>query len=216
MSLEKYRRYPRFMRNIRLCIILFSSFLLLHVLPLYAGEPTDQMKQTIDAVLDILKNKELKRFEKTKERRAAIRKIIDSRFDFEEMAKRSLALHWRERSPEEKKEFIALYSDLLEDTYIRKIERYEGEKIQYASEIIDDGYSTVRTRIITKKNIEIPIDYRLMKRDTKWKVYDVVVEGVSLVNNYRTQFNNIIRTSSYNELIKRLKSKQEELVEESL
>jgi len=203
------------MRNIRLCIVLFASFLLLHVLPLYAGEPTDQMKQTVDAVLDILKNKELKRPEKARQRRAAIRKIVEIRFDFEEMAKRSLALHWRERSPEEKKEFVALYSDLLESTYISKIERYGDEKIQYAGETMDNGYAKVKTRIITGKNIEIPIEYRLLKRDTKWKVYDVVIEGVSLVNNYRTQFNDIIGTSSYGELLKRMKKKQEEFLKES-
>jgi phospholipid transport system substrate-binding protein len=203
------------MRDIRLFLVLLFPFLLLYALPLHAGEPTDQMKQSIDAVLDILKNKELKRPEKTKEKRAVIRKIIDSRFDFEEIAKRSLALHWREISPEEKKEFVALYSDLLERTYSSKIEKYKDEKIQYASEIIDDGYATVRTKIITEKNVEIPIDYRLLKRDTQWKVYDVVIEGVSLVSNYRSQFNNIIRTSSYDELIKRLKSKQEEFLSES-
>ncbi|MFH1701878.1 MAG: ABC transporter substrate-binding protein, partial [Nitrospirota bacterium] len=95
------------MRNIRLFIVLIFSFMLLHVVPLHAGEPTDQMRLTTDSVLDILKNKELKRPEKIKQKRAAIRKIVDERFDFEEMAKRSLALHWRERSPEERKEFIA-------------------------------------------------------------------------------------------------------------
>jgi phospholipid transport system substrate-binding protein len=215
MFSEKYRRHPRFMRNIRLFIILLFSFMLLQVVPLYAGEPTDQMRQTIDSVLDILKNKELKRPEKTQQRRAAIWKILAERFDFEEMAKRSLALYWRERSPEGKKEFVALYSDLLENTYISKIERYEDEKIQYAGETMDNGYATVKTRIITTKNIEIPIEYRLLKRDTKWKVYDVAIEGVSLVNNYRTQFNDIIGTSSYGELIKRMKKKQEEFLKES-
>lgn len=203
------------MRNVRLFIALLFSFMLLHVVPLHAGEPTDQVKQTTDSVLDILKNKELKRPEKTKDRRAAIRKIIDERFDFEEMTKRSLALHWRERSPEEKREFVTLYSDLLERNYIRKIEKYEDEKIQYAGETINDRYASVKTRIITKKNVEIPIEYRLLKRDTKWEVYDVVIEGVSLVNNYRTQFNNIIRTSSYEELLKRMKTKQEKFLEES-
>lgn len=203
------------MRNVRLFIALLFSFMLLHVVPLHAGEPTDQVKQTTDSVLDILKNKELKRPEKTKQRRAAIRKIIDERFDFEEMTKRSLALHWRERSPEEKREFVTLYSDLLERNYIRKIEKYEDEKIQYAGETINDRYASVKTRIITKKNVEIPIEYRLLKRDTKWEVYDVVIEGVSLVNNYRTQFNNIIRTSSYEELLKRMKTKQEKFLEES-
>ena len=203
------------MRNIRLFIALIFSFMLLHVVPLHAGEPTDQLRLTTDSVLDILKNKELKRPEKIKQRRAAIRKIVDERFDFEEMAKRSLALHWRERSPEEKKEFIALYSDLIERNYIRKIEKYEDEKIQYVGETMDNKYATVKTKIITKRNVEIPITYRLLNKDTKWEVYDVLIEGVSLVSNYRTQFNNIIRTSSYGELVKKMKTKQEELLEES-
>jgi phospholipid transport system substrate-binding protein len=215
MFSEKNRRHSRFMRNIRLFITLLFSFMLLQVVPLYAGEPTDQMKHTIDSVLDILKNKELKRPGKAQQRRAAIWKILAERFDFEEMAKRSLALHWRERSPEEKKEFVALFSDLLENTYISKIERYEDEKIQYVGENIYNGYASVKTRIITRKNIEIPIGYRLLNENKKWKVYDVAIEGVSLVNNYRTQFNDVINSSSYGELIKRMKKKQEEFLKES-
>ena len=189
--------------------------MLLQVVPLYAGEPTDQMKQTIDSILDILRNKELKRPGMTQQRRAEIWKVLSERFDFEEMAKRSLALHWRKRTPEEKKEFVALFSDLLENTYISKIERYQDEKIQYAGDTIYNGYASVKTRIITEKNIEIPIEYRLLKENNNWKVYDVVVEGVSLVNNYRTQFNDVISSSSYGELIKKMKKKQEEFLKES-
>jgi len=197
------------MRTVRICTVLLFSFLFLAP-GTYAGVPTDQMRQTIDSVLDILRNKELKNPGKTKERRAAIRKVIGNRFDFEEMAKRSLALHWRKRSPGEKKEFVALFADLLERSYINKIESYEDEPIFYTSETIDGDYAVVKTKIITKRNIEIPIDYRLLKENGKWEVYDVVVEGVSLVNNYRNQFNKIIRTRSYKELVKRMKSKQEE------
>jgi phospholipid transport system substrate-binding protein len=203
------------MRNIRLFIIILFSFMLLQVVPLYAGEPTDQMKQTIDSILDILRNKELKRPGMTQQRRAEIWKVLSERFDFEEMAKRSLALHWRKRTPEEKKEFVALFSDLLENTYISKIERYQDEKIQYAGDTIYNGYASVKTRIITEKNIEIPIEYRLLKENNNWKVYDVVIEGVSLVNNYRTQFNDVISSSSYGELIKKMKKKQEEFLKES-
>ncbi|MDI6889433.1 MAG: ABC transporter substrate-binding protein [Thermodesulfovibrionales bacterium] len=189
----------------------FTVYCLLFTVPIaYAGEPTYQVKQTIDGVLDILKNKELKKPEKTKERRALIRKVVGNRFDFEEMSKRSLALHWRARSSEEKREFVALYSDLLERSYIKKIEGYEDEQILYTGETIDGDYAVVKTKIITKRNVEIPIEYRLMKKNAKFEVYDVVIEGVSLVNNYRNQFNRIIRTSSYAELLRRMKSKQEE------
>lgn len=172
-----------------------------------AGEPTDQVKQSIDKVLDILRNKELKKAEKTKERRAAIRKIVDERFDFEEMAQRSLALHWRKRTPEEKKEFVPLYSDLLERAYIRKIEQYTDEKVLYTGEAIEENRAVVRTKIV-RKGVETPIDYRLHQKDNHWEVYDVIIEGVSLVNNYRKQFNQIVSSQSYEELVKRLKSKK--------
>ncbi len=176
----------------------------------YADTPTQQVKQTVDKVLDILRDKELKRPEKTKERRVLLRRTISEIFDFEEMAKRSLALHWRKRTPEERKEFVALYTDLLERSYIKKIESYTDEKILYTGEKINGEYAEVDTKIITKRNVEIPIEYRLLKKNSKWEVYDVVIEGVSLVNNYRTQFNKIIRTDSYEELVKRMKNKQEE------
>lgn len=175
-----------------------------------AGEPTQQVKQTVDKVLEILRNKELKRPEKTAERRSAIRKAVDERFDFEEMAKRSLALHWKDRTPIERKEFIPLYTDLLERAYIKKIENYTDEDVLYTGESINGEYAVVKTTVITKRKVEIPIDYRLLRKDGKWEVYDVLIENVSLVNNYRTQFNKIIRTQSYEELVRRLKNKQEE------
>jgi phospholipid transport system substrate-binding protein len=199
-------------RSIKLFCLLLSSFLFLSILAInvYAGDPTNLMKQTIDKVIDILKNKELKKAEKTNERRVAIRKVVGERFDFEEMAKRSLALHWKKRTPEERKEFVPLFSDLLERSYIKKIEGYTDEKFLYTDEKIDVDYAVVNTRIITKRNVEIPIEYRLLNKNGKWEVYDVVIEGVSLVNNYRNQFNTIIRRNSYEELVKRMKNKQEE------
>ena len=187
--------------------VVFSFFLAVPPSRALAGEPTVQVKQTVDAVLDILRNKELKKADKTEQRRAQIRKVVSGRFDFAEMAKRSLAQHWKKRTPEEQKEFVPLYTDLLENTYIRKIERYENEKVVYLDEKIEGDYATVKTNIVTTKNAEIPIEYRLLKEGDQWKAYDVVVEGVSLVNNYRNQFNNIIRSGSYEELLRRLKNK---------
>lgn len=200
------------MRAIRLLSIhFFFLFLLSSLVPgANAGVPTDQVKQTVDKVIDILKNKELKKPEKESERKAAIRKVVGERFDFEEMAKRSLALHWRNRTPQDKKEFVPLFSDLLERSYIKKIEKYTDEKILYKGEKIEGDYAVVDTEVITKRNVETPIEYRLLKEDAGWKVYDVVIEGVSLINNYRTQFNKIIRENSYQELVKRMKNKEEE------
>ncbi|PKL51595.1 MAG: organic solvent tolerance ABC transporter substrate-binding protein [Nitrospira bacterium HGW-Nitrospira-1] len=172
-----------------------------------AGEPTDQVKETVDSVIKILNNKDLKKPEKRHERSSKIRAAIEKRFDFEEMAKRSLALHWKNRTPREQEEFVSLFSDLLEDTYIKKIERYEDEKVNYTDERTDGSYAVVRTKIITAKEIEIPVDYKIFKKGQKWEIYDIVIEGVSLVNNYRTQFNQIIRSGSYEELIKKLRKK---------
>lgn len=172
-----------------------------------AGEPTEQVKQTVDAIVKILNNKDLKKPEKINERRLKIRETVEKRFDFEEMAKRSLALHWKTRTPQQQKEFVALFSDLLEDTYIRKIERYEDEKVLYIEEKTDGPYATVRTKVVTTKEIDIPVDYKIFKNRQKWEVYDIIIEGVSLVNNYRTQFNQIIRAGSYDDLVTKLKKK---------
>lgn len=200
------------MRAIRLLSIhFFFLFLLSSLAPgANAGVPTDQVKQTVDKVIDILKNKELKKPEKESERKAAIRKVVGERFDFEEMAKRSLALHWRNRTPQDKKEFVPLFSDLLERSYIKKIEKYTDEKILYTGEKIEGDYAVVDTKVITKRNVETPIEYRVLKEEAGWKVYDVVIEGVSLINNYRNQFNKIIREKSYEELVRRMKNKEEE------
>jgi len=123
------------------------------------------------------------------------------------MAKRSLAQNWNKRTPEEQKEFVSLYSDLLENAYIRKIEKYEDEKVVYGEEKTEGTYASVKTNIVTTKEVSIPIEYRLVREDSQWKVYDVVIEGVSLVNNYRNQFNSILRSGSYEDLVKRLKGK---------
>jgi phospholipid transport system substrate-binding protein len=172
-----------------------------------AGEPTDQVKETVDAVMKILNDKELRKPEKEKERHASIRQTVLKRFDFEEMAKRSLAANWKDRTPAEQKEFVALYSDLLENTYIRKIERFENERVVYHDEKIDGEYAAVKTKIVDKKGLSIPVEYRILKKKDRWEVYDIIIEGVSLVNNYRTQFTQIIRSSSYNDLVKRLREK---------
>lgn len=193
---------------------LFAAALMLSAGTAVAGEPTEQVRQTVDKVLGILQDKALKGPAKAKERRTTLRKVIDERFDFEEMARRSLALHWKKRTPEEQKEFVELYSDLLERAYINKIEQYTDEKVTYTGEAQEGNRAAVRTVIITKKNVEIPIEYRLHRTGAGWKAYDVIIEGVSLVNNYRKQFNSIISSKSYEELLRRLRSKQPDEFEE--
>lgn len=180
----------------------------------WAGQPTDQLRTQIDRVVRVLEDPELKKESKVKARRAAVRKIANDIFDFSETAKRSLARHWPPRTPAEREEFIALFADLLERSYISKIEVYGGEKIGYLGETIEGDLATVRTKIVTKQQTDIPIDYRMLRRGEKWLVYDIIIEGVSLIANYRTQFNKIITTSSYQELVKKMRTKQEEFYED--
>ena len=175
--------------------------------PVLAGEPTDQIRQTTDKILSIVKDPALKSPSKAQERRGLIRKAVDERFDWEEMARRSLGRYWPQRTAEEKKEFVRLFSDLVERTYMGKVEDYSGEKVRYEGETIDGNYAVVKVNILTQKNKDISIDYRLQKEGSEWLVYDVSIEGVSLVNNYRSQFNSIILQSSYENLIKKMKAK---------
>ena len=176
-----------------------------------AGVPTDQLRTATDRVLKVLQDPGLKQPAKVDARRQQIRAIADEIFDWQETGKRALARHWEGRSANERQEFSALFANLVERSYISKIEQYSGERIVYAAETVDGDVATVRTKLITKSNTEIPIDYRMQKDGDRWRAYDVVIEGVSLVSNYRTQFNRIIQQSGYGELVHKLKAKQEEL-----
>jgi len=174
-----------------------------------AGPATDQVKGTVDQVIKILTDPTLKGEKKVQERRGKIRQVVLQRFGFTEMSKRALGRYWNERNPEERTEFVRLFTDLLERAYIDRVDGYTGEQVVYLGESVDGDYSEVRSKIVTKRNQEIPITYRLQKASTNWEVYDVIVEGVSLVNNYRTQFSKIIRTSSYEQLVKKMQVKRE-------
>jgi phospholipid transport system substrate-binding protein len=180
--------------------------------PAWAGNPTDQLKGAIDRVVKTLEEPAYKGEGKGMERRRAVRKIADDIFDFTEISRRALARHWQTLSEKQREEFVGLFADLLERSYISKIELYGGEKIIYGNERVDGDLATVATRIITKNGTEVPVEYRMHKKGDRWLVYDVNIEGVSLVSNYRTQFNKIIQTASYNDLVQKLKTKQDELV----
>jgi phospholipid transport system substrate-binding protein len=179
-----------------------------------AGIPTDQLKGAIDRVVKTLEDPAFKGDLKAAERRRAVRKIADDIFDFNEISRRALARHWQTLNDKQREEFVGLFADLLERSYISKIELYGGEKIVYTNERVDGDVATVATKIISKSGTDIPVDYRMAKRGTRWLVYDVNIEGVSLVSNYRTQFNKIIQTASYDELVQKLRTKQDELVAE--
>ena len=189
--------------------ILSLLFILSIAVSSWAVEPMEAIKQTTDKILTIVTNPALKPPSKAAEKEKLIRQVVDERFDWEEMARRSLATHWAKRTPEERKEFVPLFSDLLERTYMKKVEDYSGEKVLYEGETQDGDYAVVKVKIVTKKNKDISVEYRLKKEGNNWLVYDVSILGVSLVNNYRTQFNSIISQSSYENLVKKLKEKVE-------
>jgi phospholipid transport system substrate-binding protein len=176
-------------------------------IPALAGEPTDNIRVTIDKIIAILTDPELKAPEKADERRKLIRRVADERFDWHEMSRRTLARHWKDRTDKEKEEFVPLFADLLERTYMNRVENYSGERVVYNGEKIKGKYSLVSVTVFTSKEIEIPVEYRLQKKSDEWLIYDVSIEGVSLVNNYRTQFNSIILNSSYEGLVEKLKDK---------
>jgi len=172
---------------------------------------TDEVKKTVDEVVRIAADKELKKAQNEKKRRQELKSAIGAVFDYGEMAQRSMGKHWKERSSAEKKEFVHLFETLLENSYAGKIESYNQEKIVYLKESIDGEYAEVKSKVVTAKRDEYTLDYRLMKKGGKWMVYDVVIEGVSMVSNYRTQFNKIIQNQGYGELLKKLRSKSEEI-----
>ena len=176
-----------------------------------AGAPTDQLKAPVDRVIRILQDPKLKPDSMAAERRAAIRKEAESIFDFPETAKRALGHHWQSLGAAEQSEFVSLFTDLLERAYLGKIERYSGEPITYTGDSIEGDLATVKTKFTTKQGTEIPIEYRLLRHGDRWQVYDVLIEGVSLIANYRAQFDRIMRTGSYQELARRLRANQAEI-----
>jgi phospholipid transport system substrate-binding protein len=172
-----------------------------------AGVPGDQVRQSTDKLLAILKDPQLKGESKKNERRNKLKEVIYQRFDFTEMAKRSLGSEWRRRSPEEQKEFVKLFTDLLERAFLDQLESYNGEKIQYLKETEDDNRAQVDTKVIDNKGREFSVNYRLHNRNGDWKIYDVVIEDISLINNYRAQFNRVLAKSPYEDLVNRMKGK---------
>lgn len=186
--------------------------LLLTAAPALAGAPTDQLKSSIDQVIKVIEDTALKAEGSTEKRRVAIREAAGNTFDFGEAAKRALGKHWQSLSEPDRQEFTGLFADLLERGYVARIEEYSGEKIIYISDNVDADAATVKTKFTTKKGTEIPIDYRMLRKGDRWLVYDVAVEGLSLVGNYRGQFNKIIETSSYQDLVKKMKARNDEFV----
>lgn len=175
-----------------------------------AGAATDAMKGTIDEVLRILADKELKQPGKAEQRRQLLEKVVGDRFDYVEMSRRALGAPWAGLSEKEKDEFVGLFQTLLVNSYADKVESYSGEGVQYINERTEKDYAEVRTKVLTGKT-EIPLDYRLLNKSSVWRVYDVVVDGVSLVNNYRGQFTKIQRNGGFAEVMDQLRKKSDRI-----
>ena len=195
--------------------IMIGALLALHILvgglsPVMAGPATESVKGTIDEVLKILNDKELKTPARHEDRRQRLEKAVAARFDYSEMSRRSLGAQWNQLSDKEKQEFVDLFRTLLTNTYADKVETYSGEGVQYLNERTEKEYAEVRTKVLSGKT-EIPMDYRLLNKSNDWHVYDFVVDGVSLVNNYRGQFTKILHTSSYPDLIDQLRKKSDKI-----
>jgi phospholipid transport system substrate-binding protein len=171
-----------------------------------AGVPTDQLRGSVDRVLKLVGDP-VSRRDVGRDRRATLRRIADDIFDWEETAKRSLGTHWQQRTPAERDEFVRLFADMLERSYMSKIETYDGEKIGYVGDSVEGDMAVVRTKLMNKQGTETGVNYKMLRREDRWKVYDVEIEGVSLVANYRTQFNNVLRRSSYPEMMRALRAK---------
>jgi len=172
--------------------------------------PTQVVQTATDQVLQVVQDSELAAPISQERRRAEVQRIGDRLFDYQEMSRRALALHWRERSPQEQSEFVVVFKQLLARAYIGKLESYSGEQIVYLGETVDGEFASVRSKIITARGNDIPVDYRLHLVGTRWMVYDVAVQGVSFVANYRGQFDRVIRTSSFQALMRDLKGKNAE------
>jgi phospholipid transport system substrate-binding protein len=181
--------------------------------PARAGAPTDQVREYTDAVVRILEDPALKAEDRKPERRAAVRKIAAEVFDVQETARRALGPHWQQRTPQQREEFVQLFAELLEQTYISKIDFFGGERLRFTEEKVDGENAIVRAKVVTRQATEVPVEARLLRKGDRWLVYDILIENISLVGNYRAQFDRIIRTQGYDELVKRLRTRGEFLRE---
>ncbi len=168
----------------------------------WAGPATDQLRAYTDRVMVVLESRTMTPPERLK----AVRGVATEAFDVSETAQRALGLHWQQRTPAEREEFVQVFRGLLEQTYLSRIGEFGGERIKYVSERIEGDRAIVRAVIVTKNGTEVPVESRLLQKGDRWLIYDVLIENVSLIASYRSQFDRVIRTASYPELVRRLKS----------
>ncbi len=200
--------YKRVLNNVILVVCITSCFFVFVSSILFAVEPGKLIMETVDKGFAVLKEPSLKGADKVNERRQKLWETISPIFNFEEMSKRALGQHWKNRSDEEKKEFVVLFTNILKDAYIGKTDEYSGEKVILVKERVDKEYATVQAKFILSTGSDVVVDYNMLSNSGEWKIYDVIIEGVSLVNNYRSQFNSILIKSTYKELVQRIKEKK--------
>jgi phospholipid transport system substrate-binding protein len=190
-------------------LLAFCLMLIFNPLEARAASPTETIRSMADEVVNILSDPAYQDPARKPQLRQRVRQAVDRRFDYEEMAKRSLGPTWGRLNATQRREFTRLFSQLLEATYAERLETYTGEQVRYLSETRDDGFAEVRT-VLMRRDDRIPMNYRLINKPP-WVVYDVVIEGVSLVSNYRSQFQRVISETSYAELVRRLRTRVEAL-----
>ena len=175
-----------------------------------AGPPTDQLRDEIGGLVKTLKDPALSGDQKVNERRAAISKSADEIFDFTETSRRALGQHWAQRTPAEREDFVRLFTGLLQRTYLSKVDQSSLE-MTFQGDTVDGDEAIVRTTLLLGKGREMSLNYRMHRTGDRWQVYDLNVEGISLVANYRKQFDRVIRGESYEALVARLTSHQTDL-----
>ena len=190
-------------------VLLMAAFVLGLGMNAWAGAPTDQVRSYTDRVLKVLEDPALTQ----PQRREAVRSLAAAAFDTAETAQRALGVHWQQRTPAERGQFVKLFANLLEQTYVSRIDEYGGEHLEYVGEQVDGDKATVRARITTSKGTEVAIESRVIQKGDRWLIYDILIENLSLISNYRSQFDRVIRTSSYGELVKRLEARVAALTE---
>ncbi len=186
-----------------ICILTITTLLIVSFKAHAEESPLQVVKKNIDQIISTLTDKKLT----VKEKKKKIRDILEYTIDWSEVSKRVLGVHYKRLSKEQKKKFQHLFKEFVKNVYAKKFLKYSGEKIRYVKEEIEDSFASVKMKLITTKNQEIPLVCRLLKRNNKWYVYDVLIEGISMVNNYRIQINRIISKKGFSGLIKILEKK---------
>ncbi len=195
----------------RLLLLLVTGFTLGFTVTSLAGNsPTDDIRASVDTIISILNDEQLDHAGK----RSKITTVVYKRFDFRAMSQRTLATNWKNTTAEEKNKFVDLFSKLIENSYIGKLDSYTNEKVNYTGEKVDGKKAVVETLIITT-SADIPVDYRVYRKDGEWLIYDVIIEGVSLISNYRSSYQEIMKNEGFEGLLAKMQAKIDELASTS-